>query len=99
LPSNPNVARHEVKKLIQRGIESKIVGYNERKGTYQFNDFCVSALDVENAHLNTKVDRDIFMSQPEGAVDPEEPEHVCKLEKRLYGLKSFQIPGWSLHKI
>jgi hypothetical protein len=51
------------------------------------NDFHVSALDVENAYLNAKVDKDIFMNQPEGAIDGEQPNYVCKLEKSLYGLK------------
>ena len=27
------------------------------------------------------------MSQPEGFVDPDRPNHVCKLKKSIYGLK------------
>ena len=28
-----------------------------------------------------------FLSQPEGLIDPDHPKYVCKLKKRLYGLK------------
>jgi histone deacetylase 1/2 len=51
------------------------------------NNFWVSALDVENAYLNAKVDKEIYMHQPEGAVDQKHPNNICKLEKSLYGLK------------
>jgi hypothetical protein len=51
------------------------------------NGFYVSALDVENTYLNAKVDKEIYMTQPEGAIDQKQPAQVCKLEKSLYGLK------------
>jgi hypothetical protein len=51
------------------------------------NNFQVSASDVENAYLNAKVDKDIYITQPEGAIDQDEPGFICKLEKSLYGLK------------
>ena len=47
----------------------------------------VHQMDVTTAFLNGEVDCDIYMSQPEGFVDPDKPEHVCKLKKSIYGLK------------
>ncbi len=44
-------------------------------------------MDVKTAFLNGEIDCDIYMSQPEGFVDPDKPEHVCKLKKSIYGLK------------
>ena len=47
----------------------------------------VHQMDVKTAFLNGEIDCDIYMSQPEGFIDPNKPEHVCKLKKSLYGLK------------
>ena len=44
-------------------------------------------MDVKTAFLNRTVDHDIYVSQPEGFVDPDHPDYVCKLKKSLYGLK------------
>ena len=43
--------------------------------------------DILNAFLCGDIDCEIFMKQPEGFIDDEHPEFVCKLEKGLYGLK------------
>ena len=37
--------------------------------------------------MNGLLDCEIHMSQPEGFVDPDRPNHVCKLKKSIYGLK------------
>ena len=42
-------------------------------------------LDVNNAFLNSDIDYDIYMRQPEGFV--QDPSLVCKLNKSIYGLK------------
>ena len=47
----------------------------------------VHQMDVKTAFLNGKIDCDIYMTQPIGLVDPDKPEHVCKLKKSIYGLK------------
>ena len=44
-------------------------------------------MDVNSAYLNGDIDADIFMRQPEGFIDPNNPNKVCKLRKGLYGLK------------
>ena len=37
--------------------------------------------DVKTAFLNGSLHREIYLSQPEGFVDPDKPNHVCKLKK------------------
>lgn len=44
-------------------------------------------MDVDSAYLYGKLDEEIYMSQPEGFVDPKHPNYVCKLLRSLYGLK------------
>ena len=44
-------------------------------------------LDVKTAYLNGKIDAEIYMKQPEGYIDKNRPNAVCKLKKGLYGLK------------
>ncbi|KAJ9544171.1 hypothetical protein OSB04_023878 [Centaurea solstitialis] len=44
-------------------------------------------MDVKTAFLNGKLTEDVYMQQPEGFVDPKNPNKVCKLLKSIYGLK------------
>uniref|UniRef100_H3GUW4 Integrase catalytic domain-containing protein n=1 Tax=Phytophthora ramorum TaxID=164328 RepID=H3GUW4_PHYRM len=44
-------------------------------------------MDVKTAFLNGVLDEDIYMAQPDGYVDEDHPDHVCKLKRSLYGLK------------
>ena len=53
------------------------------------HDLEVHHLDVKTAFLNGSVEHDIYMSQPEGFIDPNRPNYVCKLNKSIYGLKQF----------
>ena len=50
-------------------------------------DMDVHQMDVNSAYLNGDIDADIYMKQPEGYIDPNHPNKVCKLRKGLYGLK------------
>ena len=47
----------------------------------------IHQMDVKTAFLYGVLDNDLFMEQPEGFVDPDYPQYVCKLKKGLYGLK------------
>nr|GEX84678.1 retrovirus-related Pol polyprotein from transposon TNT 1-94 [Tanacetum cinerariifolium] len=44
-------------------------------------------MDVKIAFLNGKLNEVVYVSQPEGFVDPKHPTHVYQLMKALYGLK------------
>ncbi|GJT64375.1 retrovirus-related pol polyprotein from transposon TNT 1-94 [Tanacetum coccineum] len=44
-------------------------------------------MDVKTAFLNDILCEEVYVSQPNGFVDPENPNHVYKLKKALYGLK------------
>jgi hypothetical protein len=47
----------------------------------------IRQLDVKTAFLNSAIDEDIYMEQPEGFEDKNNQNLVCKLQKSLYGLK------------
>ncbi|GKA73488.1 retrovirus-related pol polyprotein from transposon TNT 1-94 [Tanacetum coccineum] len=47
----------------------------------------VYQMDVKTAFLNGILREEVYVSQPDGFVDPENPNHVYKLKKALYGLK------------
>ncbi|GJW66786.1 putative reverse transcriptase domain-containing protein [Tanacetum coccineum] len=44
-------------------------------------------MDVKTAFLNGDLKEEVYVSQPEGFVDQDNPSHVYKLKKALYGLK------------
>nr|GEV12223.1 hypothetical protein [Tanacetum cinerariifolium] len=47
-------------------------------------------MDVKTAFLNGELKKEVYISQPEGFVNQDNPSHVYKLKKALYGLK--QVP-------
>nr|GEU49803.1 retrovirus-related Pol polyprotein from transposon TNT 1-94 [Tanacetum cinerariifolium] len=47
----------------------------------------VYQIDVKTAFLNGILHEEVYVSQPDGFVDPENPNHVYKLKKALYSLK------------
>ncbi|GJZ90911.1 retrovirus-related pol polyprotein from transposon TNT 1-94 [Tanacetum coccineum] len=44
-------------------------------------------MDVKTAFLNGPLKEEVYVSQPEGFIDSEFPNHVYRLKKALYGLK------------
>ncbi|KAJ9535780.1 hypothetical protein OSB04_un001068 [Centaurea solstitialis] len=59
-------------------------------------DYEIWQMDVKTAFLNGKLTEDVYMQQPEGFVDPKNPNKVCKLLKSIYGLKQASR-SWNLH--
>ncbi|GJW99472.1 retrovirus-related pol polyprotein from transposon TNT 1-94 [Tanacetum coccineum] len=47
----------------------------------------VYQMDVKTAFLNGELKEVVYVSQPEGFVDPDRPHRVYRLKKALYGLK------------
>ncbi|GJU28422.1 retrovirus-related pol polyprotein from transposon TNT 1-94 [Tanacetum coccineum] len=43
-------------------------------------------MDVKTAFLNSELKEEVYVSQPEGFIDPDHPSHVYHLKKALYGL-------------
>nr|GEW66434.1 retrovirus-related Pol polyprotein from transposon TNT 1-94 [Tanacetum cinerariifolium] len=54
-------------------------------------------IDVKTAFLNGKLKKEVYVSQPEGFVDPDHPTHVYRLKKALYGLKQAPRAWLSRH--
>ena len=50
-------------------------------------DWEVHQMVVHTAFLQGDLDEEIYMEQPDGYTDEENPNHVCKLKKSLYGVK------------
>ncbi|GKB65361.1 retrovirus-related pol polyprotein from transposon TNT 1-94, partial [Tanacetum coccineum] len=44
-------------------------------------------MDVKTTFLNDELKEEVYVSQPEGFVDPDHPTHVYRLKKALYSLK------------
>nr|GFB70619.1 retrovirus-related Pol polyprotein from transposon TNT 1-94 [Tanacetum cinerariifolium] len=47
----------------------------------------VYQMDMKTAFLKGNLREEVYVSQPDGFVDPDNPNHVYKLKKALYGLK------------
>nr|GEY70085.1 retrovirus-related Pol polyprotein from transposon TNT 1-94 [Tanacetum cinerariifolium] len=47
----------------------------------------VYQINVKTAFLNGNLREEVYVSQPDGFVDQDNPNHVYKLQKALYGLK------------
>ncbi|GJY95785.1 retrovirus-related pol polyprotein from transposon TNT 1-94 [Tanacetum coccineum] len=52
-----------------------------------YKNMIIYQMDVERAFLNGEFKEEVYVSQPEGFVDQDNPSHVYKLKKALYGLK------------
>nr|GEU52918.1 hypothetical protein [Tanacetum cinerariifolium] len=52
-----------------------------------YKNMFVYQMDVKTVFLNSNLREEVYVSQPDGFVDPDNPNHVYKLKKALYGLK------------
>jgi hypothetical protein len=53
-------------------------------------------MDVKTSFLNGSLTKDVYMTQPEGFVDPIHAGKICKLQKSIYRLKQASWI-WNLH--
>ncbi|GJU42101.1 retrovirus-related pol polyprotein from transposon TNT 1-94 [Tanacetum coccineum] len=51
------------------------------------NNMMIFQMDVKTDFLNGKLKEEVYVSQPEGFIDQDNPSHVYKLKKALYGVK------------
>ncbi|GKG29288.1 retrovirus-related pol polyprotein from transposon TNT 1-94, partial [Tanacetum coccineum] len=47
----------------------------------------IHQMDIKMALLKGELKEEVYVSQPEGFVDQDNPSHVYKLKKAFYGLK------------
>lgn len=47
----------------------------------------IKQMDISNAFLHSILEEEVYMHQPQGFVQSNQPSFVCKLNKALYGLK------------
>src|SRR5665811_779560 len=52
-----------------------------------YYDYEIWQMDVKTAFLNGNLSKDVYMTQPEGFIDPKNPKKVYKLQRSIYGLK------------
>nr|GFA62906.1 hypothetical protein [Tanacetum cinerariifolium] len=60
-------------------------GYRQEEGIDFEESF--APMDVKTAFLNGNLREEVYVSQPDGFVDQDNPNHVYKLKKALYGFK------------
>jgi hypothetical protein len=52
-----------------------------------YYDYEIWQMDVKTAFLNGHLSEDVYMTQPEGFVNPKNAGKICKLQRSIYGLK------------
>ena len=60
-----------------------------------YYDYEIWQMDVKTMFLNGNLLEDVYMTQPEGFIDPKYPNRVCKLKRSIYGLKQASR-SWNL---
>ncbi|KAG8483065.1 hypothetical protein CXB51_021938 [Gossypium anomalum] len=60
-----------------------------------FHNYEICQMYVKIAFLNGKLEEDVYMTQPEGFVDPKDAGKICKLQRSIYGLKQASR-SWNL---
>jgi len=71
-------------------VFSPVARYNSIRALFAIANTCdwdTHQMDVKTAFLQGALDEQIFRKQPEGYIDEERPNHVCRLNKSIYGLK------------
>ena len=71
-------------------VFAPVARYNSIRSLLAVANVCdweIHQMDVKTAFLHGNLEEEIFMEQPEGFVNEDQPDFVCKLNKSLYGLK------------
>ena len=51
-----------------------------------FYDYEIWQMNVKTASLNSNLEESIYMAQPEGFIEQDHEQKVCKLKRSIYGL-------------
>ncbi|GJZ62203.1 putative ribonuclease H-like domain-containing protein [Tanacetum coccineum] len=65
----------------------KIRGYKDFLAFAAHMNMVVYQMDVKTSFMNGNLREEVYVSQSDGFVDPDNPNHVYKLKQALYGLK------------
>ncbi|GJX26011.1 retrovirus-related pol polyprotein from transposon TNT 1-94 [Tanacetum coccineum] len=79
------IRTHQTCTIARLEVARMFVAYAAHK------NFTIYQMDVKTTFLNGPLKEEVFVSHPDGFVDPDFPNHVYRLKKALYGLK--QAPG------
>ncbi|KAI3681450.1 hypothetical protein L6452_36246 [Arctium lappa] len=71
----------------KRAESGVVVRTKARLAAKGHKNFTVFQMDIKSAFLNGILHEEVYIAQPEGFVDPKNPDHVYVLDKALYGLK------------
>ena len=71
-------------------VFAPVARYNSIRSLLAVANVCdweIHQMDVKTAFLQGELEEEIYLKQPDGFIDKDQPDHVCKLKKSIYGLK------------
>ncbi|GKB69724.1 retrotransposon protein, putative, ty1-copia subclass [Tanacetum coccineum] len=83
LPPNAKIVGHKWLFKKKTEIDGAVYTFKSRLVAKGFTQ----TYGVKTAFLNGHLSKEVYMTQPEGFVNPKYPNHVCKLKRSIYKLK------------
>nr|GEW91051.1 hypothetical protein [Tanacetum cinerariifolium] len=83
----PEAAVQRAKVLVDSSVSTSIDQNAPSITNVAHKSMKIYQIDVKTTFLNDELKEEVYVSQPEGFVDQDNPSHVYKLKKALYGLK------------